>query len=54
MEGRDEKQVLEELKTSSKDRDEINNILPHKLFPGNRPSNSILIDELTPYSLGAL
>ncbi len=27
---------------------------PHKSFNGNRPSNSIIIDELTPYSLGML
>jgi len=27
---------------------------PHDRFPGNRPSNSILIDRLTPHSLGKL
>ncbi len=27
---------------------------PHKSFAGNRPSNTIIIDELTPYSLGML
>ncbi|MFD6354120.1 glucose-6-phosphate isomerase [Nocardia tengchongensis] len=26
----------------------------HRAFPGNRPSNTLLLDELTPYSLGAL
>lgn len=29
-------------------------LAPHKEFPGNRPSNSILIDELTPFNLGML
>jgi len=28
--------------------------LPHKVFPGNRPSNSILIGKLTPRNLGRL
>ena len=54
MQGKDEKEVLDELKKNSKDVQEINNILPHKIFPGNRPSNSILIDELNPFTLGAL
>ena len=29
-------------------------LAPHKEFPGNRPSNSILIDRLSPYNLGML
>ncbi|MBW3934225.1 glucose-6-phosphate isomerase [Neisseria meningitidis] len=29
-------------------------LAPHKEFPGNRPSNSILLDRLTPYNLGML
>ncbi|OSI10180.1 glucose-6-phosphate isomerase [Neisseria zoodegmatis] len=29
-------------------------LAPHKEFPGNRPSNSILIDELNPFNLGML
>ncbi len=29
-------------------------LLPHKQFSGNRPSLSLLIDELTPFSLGQL
>jgi glucose-6-phosphate isomerase len=32
----------------------IDLLVPHKTFEGNRPSNSILIDKLTPQSLGAL
>src|SRR5690606_4987516 len=30
------------------------NILPYKIFEGNRPTNSILIKEITPFSLGEL
>lgn len=33
---------------------EISALLPHKIFPGNRPSNTILMQRLTPATLGAL
>ncbi|HKA39721.1 MAG TPA: glucose-6-phosphate isomerase, partial [Burkholderiales bacterium] len=33
---------------------EIGKLLPHRTFDGNRPSTSILLDELTPRALGAL
>jgi glucose-6-phosphate isomerase len=33
---------------------EIARLLPHRVFEGNRPSTSILLDQLTPRSLGAL
>jgi glucose-6-phosphate isomerase len=29
-------------------------LVPHRTFPGNRPSNTLLADQLTPYTLGAL
>ncbi|MDK2899369.1 MAG: glucose-6-phosphate isomerase [Patescibacteria group bacterium] len=29
-------------------------LIPYKTFSGNRPTNSILLDELTPYTLGVL
>jgi glucose-6-phosphate isomerase len=34
--------------------DEIERLVPHKTFPGNRPSNTILVERLTPSTLGAL
>jgi glucose-6-phosphate isomerase len=33
---------------------DIDNLVPHKTFPGNRPSNTILMQALTPATLGAL
>ncbi|GAB3410320.1 glucose-6-phosphate isomerase [Massilia agilis] len=33
---------------------EIERLVPHKTFPGNRPSNTILMEYLNPASLGAL
>ena len=32
----------------------IERLLPHKVFPGNRPTNSILVPRLTPAALGQL
>jgi glucose-6-phosphate isomerase len=29
-------------------------LVPHRVFKGNRPSNTILVDQLSPKSLGAL
>jgi glucose-6-phosphate isomerase len=29
-------------------------LVPHRTFPGNRPSNTLLAEQLTPYTLGAL
>lgn len=34
--------------------DKIKSILPYKVFQGNRPSNTLLINQLTPYNLGML
>ncbi|HVL75861.1 MAG TPA: glucose-6-phosphate isomerase, partial [Noviherbaspirillum sp.] len=34
--------------------EEIERLLPHRIFPGNRPSNMILMERLTPATLGAL
>jgi glucose-6-phosphate isomerase len=33
---------------------DVERLAPHKTFPGNRPSNTILMEYLTPYTLGAL
>lgn len=35
-------------------QDERDRLAPQKEFPGNRPSNSLLIDSLTPFNLGML
>jgi len=32
----------------------IMELMPHRVFGGNRPTNTILIDELTPKALGKL
>ena len=35
-------------------KERIKELLPHKVFPGNRPTNAILMDELSPRRLGAM
>ncbi|WP_174874549.1 glucose-6-phosphate isomerase [Vogesella oryzae] len=52
MRGKTEAQVLQELAAIS--GDELDMLLPQKLFPGNQPSNTIALDQVTPYSLGML
>ena len=51
--GKTKEEVHLELKFSG-DEDKINQLLPFKVFEGNRPSNVILFDKLTPKSLGKL
>ncbi len=54
MVGKTEEQVTAELKAAGKSDAEIAALLPFKVFPGNIPTNSILVKKLTPYVLGAL
>ena len=51
--GKSKEEVFLELKFSGEE-DKIAKLLPFKVFEGNRPSNSILFDKLTPHSLGKL
>ncbi|MFQ3180931.1 MAG: glucose-6-phosphate isomerase [Polaribacter sp.] len=51
--GKSKEEVHLELKFSG-DEAKINQLLPFKVFEGNRPSNAILFDKLTPRSLGKL
>ncbi|HEX5343758.1 MAG TPA: glucose-6-phosphate isomerase [Duganella sp.] len=54
MTGKTADEVRADLKGSNLSADEIEALVPHKTFPGNRPSNTILMDQLTPGALGAL
>ena len=54
MKGKTEAEVREELRRLGKPYDEIEKLLPYKIFKGNKPTNSILIKKLTPYTLGSL
>lgn len=54
MRGRTETDVRAELKAQGLESEDVDALAPHKVFPGNRPSNTILLDRLTPRSLGML
>jgi len=54
MKGKGVDQVEAELAESGKSAAEIARIKPHKVFEGNRPSNSIMVEKITPFTLGAL
>lgn len=54
MKGKTESEALAELKSENKTEQEINDLLPHKVFQGNRPTNSILVKKISPKNLGAL
>lgn len=54
MMGKTEGQAKAELQKQGLSEDCIAYLLPHKVFQGNRPTNSILIKKLTPFTLGAL
>jgi len=46
--------VEDEFAAAGKTPDQVKHVAPFKVFEGNRPTNSILLNEITPYSLGAL
>ncbi len=54
LNGKTKEEVIEELKNDGKSDDEIERLYPHKVFKGNRPTNSILFRKLTPRILGSL
>jgi len=54
MNGKTEKEVKEELVKGGKSEEEIKRLTPFKVFEGNKPTNSILVKEITPFTLGAL
>ncbi len=54
LSGKTKQEVIDELKTDGKSDDEIQILLPYKVFEGNRPTNSILFKKLTPRVLGSL
>ena len=54
MNGKSHEIAEIELQKAGLSQDAIKKLLPYKVFEGNKPSNTILIDELTPFNLGRL
>lgn len=54
MKGKTTEEAKSELQKSGMNEETIKKILPHKVFEGNRPTNSIVVPEVSPFILGAL
>uniref|UniRef100_A0A671LE64 Glucose-6-phosphate isomerase n=1 Tax=Sinocyclocheilus anshuiensis TaxID=1608454 RepID=A0A671LE64_9TELE len=53
MRGKTPEEAKKELQGSGLSGDALEKLLPHKVFEGNKPSNSIIFKKLTPFMLGA-
>ena len=54
MNGKDAAEVAAELKAQGLSEGAVQELLPFKIFEGNKPTNTFLIDTLTPERLGSL
>jgi len=54
MNGKTLEEAAAELRKAGKTEEEIERLAPHKVFEGNRPTNSILFKKLAPRTLGSL
>ncbi|GHB25315.1 glucose-6-phosphate isomerase [Mongoliitalea lutea] len=54
MNGKSLEEVKSEMEKAGKSAEAIEKIAPHRVFEGNRPTNSILVKKITPYTLGQL
>ncbi len=54
MNGKSAGEARAELVKAGMDEEAITKLLPHKVFEGNRPTNSFLVKKITPYTLGQL
>ena len=54
MRGKTEQQVFDELQQEGLNEEKIKRLLPYKIFPGNRPTSTLLFDTLDPKTLGSI
>jgi glucose-6-phosphate isomerase len=54
MRGKTEEEARDELRKDGISEDQVALLAPHKAFPGNRPSNTFMLEKLTPRGLGRL
>jgi glucose-6-phosphate isomerase len=52
--GKDAATVREELHAAGLRGDALEQLVTHKIFPGNQPTNTLLMEQLTPRTLGSL
>lgn len=54
LSGKSAEQARAELEKQGLQGEALEKILPHKVFQGNRPTNSIVVKKVTPFTLGVL
>ncbi|UZJ36522.1 glucose-6-phosphate isomerase [Prosthecochloris sp. SCSIO W1103] len=54
MRGKTAKEAEKEMRDAGMPEERIEQLLPHKLFPGNRPTNTLVFSEINPFNLGSL
>lgn len=54
LQGKSLAEARKELEASGHTHKEVHRLAPHKVIPGNRPSNTLVVDKLDPYHLGSL
>jgi glucose-6-phosphate isomerase len=54
MKGKTADEVRDELTHAGLRGEALEQLVPHKLFAGNKPTNSILVSQITPHTLGRL
>ena len=54
MKGRSEAEARKELEKAGLKGETLEKLLPHRIFSGNKPTNSIMFKKLTPRTLGML
>ncbi|SDH21340.1 glucose-6-phosphate isomerase [Pseudomonas flavescens] len=54
MLGKSREEAEDELRAKGMDEDEVQRLAPHKVIPGNRPSNTLVMERVSPRRLGAL
>jgi len=54
MNGKTQEEVIAEMQAAGKSQEEIELLLPYRVFEGNKPTNSILVKKITPRTLGSL
>lgn len=54
MKGKTPEIAEKEMRNSGATTDTVEKVLPHRVFEGNRPTNSILVPQISPFILGFL
>ncbi|MDP9942216.1 glucose-6-phosphate isomerase [Ectopseudomonas alcaliphila] len=54
MQGKTREEAEAELRAKGLSEDEVQRLAPHKVIPGNRPSNIVVMNRIAPFNLGAL